>query len=292
MARLVPRIACLFHKDTNTATYVVSDPSTSRCAIMDSVWDFDPATGSLTFAHNDKVVNYVQQNDLKVDWILETHIHADHFSGAQNLKQRLGGRIGIGRNITIVQEVFKSVFNLVDFRCDGSQFDHLFGDEEEFEVGSIASKVLFTPGRTPNCVTYWIGDALFSGDALFMPDSGTGRCDFPKGSSEALYQSVRRLYSLPDNLRFFVGHDYGPNGREFKWESTLGEEKRSNKMLRLDTTLDEFKKVRDSRDATLAAPRLLLQSLQVNIRGGRLPEPESNGVAYLKTPLTPQVTSS
>jgi len=216
---------------------------------------------------------------------LETHVHADHLTGAQDLKKRLGGKVGIGANITVVQETFAPVFNLKNFKCDGSQFDHLFKDNEEFAIGSLKAKVITTPGHTPNCVTYLIGDAAFTGDAIFMPDSGTGRCDFPKGSSSTLYESSRKIYALPDNTRFFVGHDYAPNGREIKWESTVGEEKANNKMLRAETSLSDFKAARDARDATLAAPKLLLPSLQVNMRAGFLPENEDNGTSYLKLPL-------
>jgi len=278
-------VECFFHKDTNTATYVAHDPETKRTAIIDSVWDFDSASGVLSLAHNDKVVSYVKEHGLVVDWILETHSHADHLSGAQNLKERLGGKIAIGEMITVVQETFSRVFNLKDFKSDGSQFDHLFKDNEEFKLGNVHCKVINTPGHTPSCVTYVIGDAAFAGDAIFMPDSGTGRCDFPKGSSEALYNSSRRLYSLPESTRFFVGHDYAPNGREFKWESSVGDEMKGNKMLKSETTLSEFTSARDTRDATLPAPKLLLPAMQVNIRAGRLPSVEDNGVAFLKIPL-------
>jgi glyoxylase-like metal-dependent hydrolase (beta-lactamase superfamily II) len=266
-------------------TYIVADPETKRCAIIDSVWDFDVSTGALTDAHNDKVVNYVLDKNLKVEWILETHIHADHVTGAQRIKPRLGGKIAVGSRLKEVQATFATVFNYKGFKCDGSQFDHMFDDNEEFKVGNIQAKVLFTPGHTPSCVTYLIGDALFTGDSIFLPDSGTGRCDFPNGSSIDLYESSRRLYALPDSLRFFVGHDYAPNGREIKWETTLGEEKKSNKMLREETLRNDFTTARDARDATLPPPKLLLPSIQINMRAGHLPESDDNGVVYLLLPL-------
>lgn len=283
-----PVVHCLFHKGTSTSTYVVSDPATKRAMIIDSVLDFDPASGRTSNTHNDAVVAYCETNQLLVDWIVETHVHADHLTGASYLKTKFpNAKTGIGENVTQVQELFKGVFNLEDeFHTDGSQFDVLFQDGQTFPLGEIPGKVLYTPGHTPACVSYAIGDAVFTGDTIFMPDFGTARCDFPKGSAAQLYASVQRLYrELPDATRVFVGHDYQPGGRAAAWETTVGAEKAGNRHLRTGTTQDEFVRQRTERDAQLGFPKLILPSLQVNLRNGALPPPESNGRVYLKIPL-------
>ncbi|RMG20949.1 MAG: MBL fold metallo-hydrolase [Deltaproteobacteria bacterium] len=282
------KIEAFFDTRTYTLTYVVWDPETRDAVVIDSVLDYDPAA-SKTFTESlEKVVSFLREKELKVHLLLETHAHADHLSGSQQLKKLYPeAKVAIGRNITKVQETFKEIFDLPDeFPTDGSQFDRLLDDGETVQAGSLSFEVLYTPGHTPACSSYRFGDAVFTGDALFMPDYGTGRCDFPGGDARALYRSVtERLYTLPDETRVFVGHDYQPGGRELKYESTIGEEKRSNKQLRAETTEEEFVKFRTERDATLDAPRLLFQSVQVNVDAGRLPRPARNGIRYLKIPI-------
>lgn len=282
-----PEVHCLFHHGTSTCTYVVVDPCTRKTMVIDSVMDFDMASGCTSNEHNEKVVALCQEKNLEVDYIVETHVHADHMTGASYLKDKFpNAKTGIGENVTKVQELFKGIFNLADeFHTDGSQFDMLFADRQTFGLGSLSGRVLYTPGHTPACVCFHIGNALFTGDSLFMPDFGTARCDFPGGSSDALYESICKLYQLPDNTRVFVGHDYAPGGREFAWESTIGEEKTKNKQLSADTSREQFVKWRSERDAQLGVPRLIVPSLQVNLRNGVLPSPESNGTVYLKLPI-------
>ncbi|MEN0059642.1 MAG: MBL fold metallo-hydrolase [Bdellovibrio sp.] len=283
-----PQVKEFFDKATWTLTYVVFDPGTRDAVVIDPVWDYDPAASKMSQHSIEQVYKYVQEQNLKVHYILETHAHADHVSGSQVLKKKIpGALIGIGARITDVQKVFKGVFNLhEDFRTDGSQFDLLLQEESPLAAGALTIKTLYTPGHTPACGTYVIGDAVFTGDALFMPDYGTGRCDFPAGSAEDLYHSVQeKIYGLPDHFRVFVGHDYLPNGRALAFESTIGEEKTQNIQLKSDTTRDQFVHFRLTRDKTLAAPRLLLPSVQVNIDAGRLPQEEDNGVCYLKIPV-------
>jgi len=279
-----------FDPATFTLTYVVYDRVTKDAVVIDPVLDYDPASVTTSTQSIDVLMAFLKEQALKVHFILETHAHADHLSGAHELvtKYLPGAKIGIGERITLVQEVFKGVFNFpAAFKTDGSQFHRLFKENEVVVAGSLSFKVLFTPGHTPACGSYVFGDAVFTGDALFMPDYGTGRCDFPKGNAHDLYHSVaRRLYELPDETRVFVGHDYQPGGRKLAFETTIGESKKSNIQLKAATTEEEFVAFRQARDATLAAPRLLFPSVQVNIAAGELPDPESNGRVYLKLPIS------
>lgn len=279
----------LYDEDTATITYLVYDKTTRDALVIDPVLDYDPNSSKISVKSIDKLMKLIEKNNLNVHYSFETHAHADHLSGAQELKKRFPKiKLAIGERITEVQSVFKKLFNLDDrFIPNGTQFDHLLREDEIVQVGSIEVKVLFTPGHTPACASYLIGDAIFTGDAIFMPDTGTGRCDFPEGSSAALFNSIsEKLYTLPDSTRVFVGHDYKANGsREARWQSTIGEEKSHNIQLGSKTSKQEYVSMRDKRDATLTAPRLLLPSIQVNIDGGRLPKPESNGTSYLKLPI-------
>lgn len=271
---------------TYTLTYVVSDPATRDAVIIDPVLDYDPASGTTWTESVDRVTAYVAKHQLRVHYVLETHAHADHLSASQLLRRRCDARIAIGERIREVQETFQQIFDLpASFATDGSQFDRLLRDGEELRAGSLAFHVLATPGHTPACVTYQLGDVLFTGDALFTEDYGTGRCDFPRGSAEALFDSIQKLYAFPDATRVFVGHDYQPGGREVRWETTIGASKAQNPQLHQGTTRQEFVSMRTKRDATLAAPRLLFPSVQVNVDAGRLPAPHPNGKRYLVTPL-------
>ena len=282
-----PEVKAFFDAATNTITYVVRDPAGSHCAIVDSVLDFDYASGRTQTRAADAVADWIEAEGLTVDWILETHVHADHLSAAPYLQERLGGKIGIGERITVVQETFGKIFNEgTRFQRDGSQFDRLFGEGDSFQIGQLRGDVLHTPGHTPACLTYVIGDAAFVGDTLFMPDFGTARCDFPGGSAEVMYESVQKILALPETTRIFVGHDYkGPGRDEFAWETTVGEQKAKNVHVGAGRPKAEFVKMREARDATLAMPKLILPSLQVNMRAGQMPEPEDNGVSYLKVPV-------
>lgn len=281
-----PDIQSFFDPDTFTVSYVVSDPVTRAAAIVDSVLDFNPNSGRTSTASADRIVSYVRTSGLRVEWLLETHAHADHLSGAPYLKGIFGGRIGIGEHIRDVQKTFKPVFNAESgFATDGRQFDHLFTDGEEFRIGQLTGRVLHTPGHTPACVVYAIGDAAFVGDTLFMPDGGTARTDFPGGDARTLYRSIQRVLSLPAATRLFICHDYAPNGRAPLWETTVAEERAKNIHVRDGITEDEFVAMRRMRDRTLDMPRLLMQSVQVNMRAGELPPAEENGVRYLKIPL-------
>lgn len=282
-----PEVTAFFDEPTNTVSYVVVDPATRKCALVDSVLDFDPASGRTDRRSADRMIVFVKEHGLEVEWILETHVHADHLSAAPYLKERLGGKLGIGRNITIVQDVFGKIFNAgTEFQRDGSQFDHLFEDGETFRLGSIEAKAIHTPGHTPACMTYVIGDAAFVGDTLFMPDYGTARCDFPGGDARQLYRSIRKIFAFPDETRLFMCHDYKAPGRdEYRWETTVGEEKRHNVHVHEGVSEDEFVAMRTARDRTLGMPRLILPSVQVNMRAGQMPPPEDNGQRYLKIPL-------
>ena len=275
---------------TYTLTYVVWDPQTEDAIVIDPVLDYDALSSQTSTARADEVTAFVRAQGLRLRYILETHAHADHLSGSQLLKRRFEAPIAIGEKITEVQKVFKNVFDLPEsFATDGSQFDRLLRDGEVLEAGSLSIEVIATPGHTPACVTYRIDDVIFTGDALFTEDYGTGRCDFPAGSAEALYESVHeKLYHLPDETRVFVGHDYQPNGRELRWQTTIGESKRKNPQLRAETSREEFVAFRTARDETLAAPRLLYPSVQVNIDAGRLPAAHANGKRYLAIPLNPR----
>ncbi len=281
-----PFVTAFFDEATFTVTYVVADPGSAHAAIVDPVLDYDAASGRTSTASADKVAAFVGANGLSVDWVLETHVHADHLSGAPYLREKLGGKIAIGRHVAAVQETFKSVFDIENLATDGSQFDHLFEDGDEFFVGSIAGSIIGTPGHTPACITYVIGDAAFVGDTLFMPDFGTARTDFPGGDAGMLYDSIQRILSLPDDTRLFMCHDYKAPGRdEFAWETSVAEQRESNVHINRNVSRDEFVAMREGRDAELGMPKLILPSIQVNVRAGQLPDAEANGVRYLKIPL-------
>lgn len=281
-----PEVHALFHKDTFTVCYIVACPQTRQCAVIDSVLDFDLASGRTSTAFVEQVGAKVKELGLTVQWILDTHVHADHLSGVQAIRGLLGGTIAIGDHINEVQTGFAKIYNLDSaFPTDGRQFDHLFSDGEQFAVGSVQANILHTPGHTPACVSYVIGDAVFCGDTMFMPDFGTARCDFPGGSAKTLYQSIKRILALPPETRIFVCHDYAPGGRVYAWETSVAEQRRANKHVNDSIDEESFVAMRTKRDAELAMPGLLLPSIQVNIRAGNLPEPEGNGIAYLKLPL-------
>jgi len=275
-----------FDPDTSTLSYLLADPEGPACAVIDPVLDFDPASGRTATRSADALIAWIEAEGRRLEWILETHAHADHLSAAPYLKRRLGGRIGIGARITEVQSVFREVFNLEPgFPSDGSQFDLLFDDGARIALGGLTLEVLHTPGHTPACVSYRVGDAVFVGDTLFMPDGGTARCDFPGGDAATLYRSIRRLLELPLETRVFVCHDYQPGGREAAWEASVAEQRAANIHVRDGIGEADFVAMRQARDATLAMPRLLLPSVQVNIRAGSLPPPDDNGVRYLKLPI-------
>lgn len=282
-----PEITAFFDEDTFTVTYVVRDPNSLKCAIVDSVLDFDHASGRTDTQSADRVIGFVQEKGYEVEWLLETHVHADHLSAAPYLQQKLGGKIAIGENIRIVQDTFGKVFNEgTEFQRDGSQFDALFSEGDSFHIGQMRGDVMHTPGHTPACLTYVIGDAAFVGDTLFMPDFGTARCDFPGGSAELMWDSVQKILSLPDETRIFVGHDYKAEGRDsYAWETTVGDQKRLNKHVGSGKSRDEFIRARNERDAQLGMPRLILPSLQVNMRAGQMPPAAENGTVYLKLPV-------
>lgn len=282
-----PAVHAFFDEATNTLTYVVVEPEGSACAVIDSVLDFDYASGRTDTRSADAVVAFIRDRGLDLRWILETHVHADHLSAAPYLQERLGGQIGIGERITVVQETFGKIFNEgTRFQRDGSQFDRLFRDGDSLMIGQMRADVMHTPGHTPACLTYVIGDAAFVGDTLFMPDFGTARCDFPGGSAATMYDSVQRILSLPDATRIFVGHDYKAPGRDaYAWESTVGDQKARNVHVGAGKSREDFVALRQARDATLAMPRLIIPSLQINMRAGQMPEPEANGTSYLKVPL-------
>jgi glyoxylase-like metal-dependent hydrolase (beta-lactamase superfamily II) len=282
-----PIVEAFFHAQSHTFSYLVSDPASRRAAIIDPCLDFDPKSGRTGTASAQALLDAVATRGLAVDWILETHAHADHLSAGRWLKAQLPeARLAIGAGITRVQQTFREVFNLgANFPVDGRQFDHLFVDGERFAIGGIGAQVIATPGHTNDSVSYLIGDALFVGDSLFMPDGGTARCDFPGGSAELLYASIHRLYALPEDTRVFVCHDYAPGGREIRHESTIGAQKAGNIHVREGVAVEDYVAMRRARDATLEMPTLILPAIQVNIRAGELPEPEDNGVRYLKLPL-------
>ena len=282
-----PDITSFFDEATNTISYIVCDPNGSSCAIIDSVLDFDFASGRTDTRSADKLINFVKENKLDVQWLLESHVHADHLSAAPYIQMEVGGKIGIGSHITDVQETFGKIFNEgTEFQRDGSQFDKLFVEGDTFHIGQLRGDVLHTPGHTPACMTYVIGDAAFVGDTLFMPDFGTARCDFPGGSSENLFSSIQKILTLPDATRIFVGHDYKAPGREhYAWETTVGEQKKKNIHIKSGKSKEDFVKLRDERDAKLAMPKLIVPSLQINMRAGNMPEPDEQGDVFLKVPI-------
>ena len=283
----IPQIKAFFDEPTFTVTYVVHDPESLRAAIVDSVLDYDPASGRTSFSAAEAVLAYVEEKGLSVDWHLETHAHADHLSAAPYLQQKIGGKIAIGEHIVIVQETFGKLFNAgTDFERDGSDFDRLWKDGDRFRIGNLDVTVLHVPGHTPACIAYVIGDAVFVGDTMFMPDYGTARADFPGGDARTLYQSAMRLLSLPPETRLFMCHDYLPEGRkDYVWETTVEAERKANVHIQEGVSEDEFVAMREARDKTLAMPRLILPSVQVNMRAGHLPPAEDNGVIYLKIPV-------
>ena len=282
-----PLVTAFFDEATNTVSYVVQDPEGTACAIIDSVLDFDHAAGRTDTNSADKIVAFVQDVGLNTQWILESHVHADHLSAAPYLQEKLGGKIGIGAQITTIQDTFGKVFNEgTEFQRDGSQFDALFKEGDSFHIGQMRADVMHTPGHTPACLTYVIGDAAFVGDTLFMPDFGTARCDFPGGSAHDLYNSIQRILSLPDETRIFVGHDYKAPGREeFAWETTVGAQKAKNVHVGGGAAEDDFVNLRETRDANLSMPKLIVPSLQINMRAGNMPEPEEDGTVMLKLPI-------
>ena len=281
-----PEVIAFFDEPTNTFSYVVKDPSSNACAVVDSVMEIDYAAGRLSLVGADKIIQHIRDNKLSLEWIIETHVHADHLSAAPYIQEALGGQIGIGANITVVQETFGKIFNAgTEFARDGSQFDKLFNDGDEYHVGNMLCRAIHTPGHTPACMTHLMGDAAFVGDTLFMPDGGTARADFPGGDARVLYQSIQRVLSLPDETRLFMCHDYMPGGREVEYETTVGTEKQANIHVHTGTSEAQFVAMREARDATLDMPRLILPSLQVNMRAGHLPGADDNGTVYLKLPL-------
>jgi glyoxylase-like metal-dependent hydrolase (beta-lactamase superfamily II) len=282
-----PKVKAFFDPQTNTISYVVRDPNGHAAAIIDSVLDFDYASGTTQTSSADKIIAYVKDQTLDIQWLLESHVHADHLSAAPYIQDQLGGRIGIGNNITLVQDTFGKVFNEgTEFQRDGSQFDQLFNHGDVFHIGQMRVDVLHTPGHTPACLTYVIEGAAFVGDTLFMPDFGTARCDFPGGSSQTLYESIQKILARPDETKIFVGHDYKAPGRdEYSWETTVGEQRKKNVHIGGDVKAEAFVKLRDERDAKLAMPKLIVPSLQINMRAGNMPPPDEHGDVFLKLPI-------
>ncbi len=283
---VTPEVTPFFDTLTNTVSYVVKDPGSNACAVIDSVMDIDYAAGRIAYKSADNIIAFITDHGLKLEWLIETHVHADHLSGAPYIQGKLGGKIGIGERISVVQETFGKVFNEgTDFRRDGSQFDRLFKDGDSYQIGAMKAFAIHTPGHTPACVTHVIGDAAFVGDTLFMPDGGSARADFPGGDARTLYRSIRRILSLPGETRLFMCHDYGPNGREILWETTVAEQRAHNIHARDGITEDEFVAIREARDRTLDMPQLIIPSLQVNMKAGQLPAADANGTRFLKVPL-------
>ncbi|MCI4662017.1 MAG: MBL fold metallo-hydrolase [Neomegalonema sp.] len=283
---LKPIVEGFFDEATNTISYIVQDPNSTSCAIVDSVMDIDYAAGRIAYAHADQLIATIQERGLTLEWQIETHVHADHLSAAPYIQQKLGGKIGIGQNITIVQETFGKIFNEgTEFQRDGSQFDQLFDDGDTYRIGTMNAFAMHTPGHTPACMTHVIGNAAFVGDTLFMPDGGSARADFPGGDAGTLYDSIQKVLALPNEMRLFMCHDYGPNGREIRWETTVAEEKAHNIHVGGGKTREEFIKFRTERDATLDMPKLIIPSLQVNMKAGELPEANEQGQRFLKVPL-------
>lgn len=283
---ITPHVETFFDQDSNTFSYVVVDPTSQHCAIVDSVLDFDYASGTTSTGSANAIIDYVQANKLTVDWLIETHVHADHISAAPLLQEKVGGKLGIGEHIVTVQETFGKVFNEgTEFERDGSQFEHLFTDGETYQVGNIDCVALHTPGHTPACMVHVIGDAAFVGDTLFMPDAGTARADFPGGDAGILFDSIQKILELPAQTSLYMCHDYQPNGRELAFKTTVAQQRDANIHVKMGTARQSFVAMREQRDETLSMPRLILPSLQINMKAGHLPEPEDNGIPYLKIPL-------
>jgi len=283
----IPEIKAYFDTPTNTVSYLVTDPVTKKCAVVDSVLNFDYPSGTISYAQADEIIGDITDQGMTLDWLIETHVHADHLSAAPYIQEKLGGKIMISKEITVVQNIFGKVFNAgTEFERDGSQFDVLLSDGDTYQVGSIDAKVLHTPGHTPACMAHVIGDAVFVGDTLFMPDGGSARADFPGGDARTLYQSIQKIFTLPDDIRMFICHDYMPGGRDVKWETTVGEQKRDNIHVGKGNSEDDFVAMREARDATLGMPTLIMPSIQVNMRAGHMPGAEDNGSTYLKVPVS------
>ena len=282
-----PIVTAFFDEPTNTISYVVADPETKACAVVDSLLDYDAASGRTATVSADRLIAFVKAQGLTVEWIIDTHVHADHLTAAPYVRDKLGGKTAIGEHVATVQRVFGEIFNEgQSFHTDGSQFDHLFKDGEAYTVGRLEARAIHTPGHTPACMSHLIGDALFVGDTIFMPDYGTARCDFPGGDAGTLYDSIQTLFALPDETRMFLCHDYKAPGRDtYEWETTVGAEKRANIHVKTGISRDEFIAMRTARDKTLAMPHLILPSVQVNMRAGEMPPAEDNGVRYMKVPI-------
>jgi glyoxylase-like metal-dependent hydrolase (beta-lactamase superfamily II) len=281
-----PQVEAFFDAQTNTISYILKDPDSAACAVIDSVMDIDYAAGRITYDGADKIIEKIRKEGWKVEWLIETHAHADHLSAAPYIQEKLGGKLGIGENIKIIQDTFGKVFNEgTEFQRDGSQFDRLFTDGDRYRIGNLVVHVMSTPGHTPACMTHVAGDAAFVGDTLFMPDGGSARADFPGGDARILFRSIRRVLSLPPETRLFMCHDYGPNGRDIQWETTVAEERKHNIHARDGITEDEFVEMRETRDKTLAMPKLIIPSLQVNMRAGKLPPKDDSGKTFLKVPV-------
>ncbi len=282
-----PEVTGFFDEATFTISYVVADPDTKHCAIIDSLLDYDQASGRTKTTSADKLIAFVKDQGLTCDWIIDTHVHADHLTAAPYIRQQIGGKTAIGEEISVVQRVFGDIFNEGQaFHTDGSQFDHLFKPDETYKIGNIQARAMHTPGHTPACMSHLVGDALFVGDTIFMPDFGSARCDFPGGDAGTLFDSVQKLFALPDETRMFLCHDYKAPGRDhFQWETTVAEQRASNIHVKDGTSREAFIKMRTERDATLAMPKLILPSVQINMRAGDMPPPEDNGVRYMKVPI-------
>jgi len=281
-----PEVVPFFDAPTNTISYIVKDPSSNACAVVDSVMDIDYAAGRITHDGADRIVEYIRDHGLTLEWLIETHVHADHLSAAPYIQGKLGGKLGIGENIVVVQETFGKIFNEgTEFQRDGSQFDRLFKDGDSYKIGTMTAYAMLTPGHTPACMTHVVGDAAFVGDTLFMPDGGSARADFPGGDARTLYRSIQRVLSLPGSMRLFMCHDYGPNGRDIQWETTVADEIEHNIHVGKGTSEDAFVAMREARDATLSMPGLIIPSLQINMRAGQLPPADHEGQVFLKIPI-------
>jgi glyoxylase-like metal-dependent hydrolase (beta-lactamase superfamily II) len=281
-----PEVKGFFDPATSTISYVVKDPGSNACAVVDSVMDIDYAAGRITYAHADEIIAYVKLHGLRLEWLIETHVHADHLSGAPYIQRQLGGKIGIGAMITVIQDTFGKIFNEgTEFQRDGSQFDRLFQDGDTYQVGGMECVALHTPGHTPACMTHLMGDAAFVGDTLFMPDGGSARADFPGGDAGVLYDSIQKVLAMPDQMRLFMCHDYGPDGREIRWETTVADEKAHNIHVGQGKTREDFVAMRTARDRMLDMPKLIIPALQVNMRGGDLPPADADGKRFLKVPI-------
>lgn len=281
-----PEVVAFFDEPTNTISYIVKDPNSPACAVIDSVMDFDYASGRIAYEGADRIIRHIQEKGWKLEWLIETHVHADHLSAAPYIQSKLGGKLGIGEKISVVQDTFGKIFNEgTEFQRDGSQFDRLFKDGDSYTIGTMTAYTLFTPGHTPADMVHVIGDAAFVGDTLFMPDGGSARADFPGGDARTLYRSIQRVLTLPGEMRLFMCHDYGPNGRDIQWETTVADEREHNIHVGHGTSQDEFVRMRQERDKTLAMPKLIIPSLQVNMRAGQLPPKDESGKTFLKVPI-------